>query len=45
MSQVKRIVPAWTYRPGPDVSDVPPPGLVKAPLEPSAYYTNAYIAE
>lgn len=26
----RRIVPAWTYRPGPDVSDVPPPGLVRA---------------
>lgn len=26
----RRIVPAWTYRPGPDVSDTPPPGLVKA---------------
>lgn len=26
----RRIVPAWTYRPGPDVSDRPPPGLVKA---------------
>ena len=25
-----RIVPAWTYRPGPDVSDTPPPGLVRA---------------
>lgn len=24
----RRIVPAWTYRPGPDVSDTPPPGLV-----------------
>lgn len=27
---VRRIVPAWTYRPGPDVSDTPPPGLVAA---------------
>lgn len=26
----RRIVPAWTYRPGPDVSDTPPPGLVAA---------------
>jgi Xaa-Pro aminopeptidase len=26
----RRIVPAWSYRPGPDVSDMPPPGLVKA---------------
>lgn len=26
----RRVVPAWTYRPGPDVSDVPPPGLVTA---------------
>ena len=25
-----RIVPPWTYRPGPDVSLAPPPGLVKA---------------
>lgn len=24
------VVPAWTYRPGPDVSDAPPPGLVRA---------------
>lgn len=30
MSQVERIVPAWTYRPGPDVGDLPPPGLVTA---------------
>ena len=30
MTQVKRIVPAWSYRPGPDVGDAPPPGLVKA---------------
>ncbi len=27
---VKRITPAWTYKPGPDVSDTPPPGLVRA---------------
>lgn len=26
----QRVVPAWAYKPGPDVSDVPPPGLVKA---------------
>jgi Xaa-Pro dipeptidase len=26
----RRIIPAWTYRPGPDVSDAPPPGLVRA---------------
>ncbi|WP_421989305.1 M24 family metallopeptidase [Roseococcus sp.] len=26
----KRIVPAWSYKPGPDVSDVPPPGLARA---------------
>ncbi len=26
----RRIVPAWSYKPGPDVSDVPPPGLVRA---------------
>lgn len=26
----RRVVPAWTYRPGPDVSDMPPPGLVTA---------------
>ncbi|ODN71816.1 M24 family metallopeptidase [Methylobrevis pamukkalensis] len=25
-----RLVPAWTYRPGPDVSPAPPPGLVAA---------------
>lgn len=25
-----RVVPAWTYRPGPDVSDSPPPGLARA---------------
>lgn len=24
----RRVVPRWTYRPGPDVSDTPPPGLV-----------------
>ena len=29
-SPSRRIVPAWTYRPGPDVSDLPPPGLVEA---------------
>lgn len=29
-SPVRRIVPAWTYRPGPDVADLPPPGLVQA---------------
>ncbi|HWJ75562.1 MAG TPA: M24 family metallopeptidase [Kaistia sp.] len=27
---VKRITPAWSYKPGPDVSDTPPPGLVRA---------------
>ncbi|MGX8012612.1 hypothetical protein ACVDG8_028410 [Mesorhizobium sp. ORM8.1] len=27
-----RVVPAWTYRPGPDVSDTPPPGLVRAQI-------------
>lgn len=27
---VTRVVPAWAYRPGPDVSVMPPPGLVKA---------------
>jgi Xaa-Pro aminopeptidase len=26
----RRVVPAWTYRPGPDVSDLPPPGLAAA---------------
>ncbi len=26
----RRVVPAWTYRPGPDVSNTPPPGLVTA---------------
>jgi Xaa-Pro dipeptidase len=25
----RRVVPAWSYRPGPDVSDFPPSGLVK----------------
>ena len=30
MTEVKRIVPAWKYRPGPDVADLPPPGLVRA---------------
>lgn len=30
ISATRRIVPAWTYRPGPDVSDTPPPGLVAA---------------
>lgn len=25
-----RITPAWTYRPGPDVADLPPSGLVRA---------------
>ena len=29
-AKIKRITPAWTYRPGPDVSDTPPPGLVRA---------------
>jgi Xaa-Pro aminopeptidase len=29
-SPTRRIVPAWAYRPGPDVSDSPPAGLVKA---------------
>ncbi|WP_275785848.1 M24 family metallopeptidase [Pararhizobium gei] len=29
-SPLRRIVPAWTYRPGPDVSDTPPAGLVAA---------------
>lgn len=24
----RRVTPRWTYRPGPDVSDTPPPGLV-----------------
>lgn len=27
---LRRVIPAWTYKPGPDVSDVPPAGLVKA---------------
>jgi len=27
---IRRVVPAWTYRPGPDVSELPPQGLVKA---------------
>ena len=26
----RRVVPAWTYKPGPDVAPDPPPGLVKA---------------
>ncbi len=26
----RRLTPAWVYKPGPDVSDTPPPGLVKA---------------
>lgn len=26
----RRVVPAWVYRPGPDVSDKPPAGLVRA---------------
>ena len=26
----RRLTPAWVYKPGPDVSDTPPPGLVRA---------------
>jgi len=29
-SATRRLTPAWTYKPGPDVSDTPPPGLVRA---------------
>jgi len=29
-SAPRRVVPAWTYKPGPDVSIAPPPGLVRA---------------
>ncbi len=35
-----RVTPAWTYRPGPDVSDLPPEGLVKA----QALARNAALA-
>ncbi len=28
--KARRIVPAWSYKPGPDVSDVPPAGLARA---------------
>ena len=29
-SASRRLTPAWVYKPGPDVSDTPPPGLVRA---------------